>query len=81
MPPLPFRNNAIRKASEEPFFDIGDYEDEDEDGDGNDEVNAEDVVKELVDKLLADKLVTRMQLENIGPEGLLVGVRSRDLSE
>lgn len=66
MPRLPFRNNAIRKASEEPFFEIGDYEDE--------EINADEEVKTLVEKLVEDKLVTRMQLENMGPEGLLVGV-------
>lgn len=62
MPPLPFINNALRKASEEPFFDVGEYEDNDEDG-------REDVVEELI----AQKPLTREQLEKIGPEGILIG--------
>ena len=66
MPPLPFRNNALRKASDEPFFDTGEYEDEDED----DEPTGDMIVKALI----AQNLLTREQLEKIGPQGVLVGL-------
>jgi hypothetical protein len=65
MPPLPFRNNALRKATDQPFFDVSDYEDEEED---------KPVV--VVEELIAEKLITREQLENMGSEGVLIGVQS-----
>ena len=63
MPRLPFKNNALRKASDEPFFVVYGDEDEEED-EGPLEAKA----------LVEQKLVTREQLEQIGPEGILVGV-------
>lgn len=67
MPPLPFRNNALRKASDEPFFDVGDYEHEDE---NDEEVDLVALTQALIEK----RLVTREQLEKIGPEGILIGL-------
>ena len=68
MPPLPFRNNAQRKASEEPFFYTGDADDDDDDG--VEELGAQKVLtREVVEKFL-----TREQLDNIGSEGILIGV-------
>lgn len=62
---MPFRNNALRKATDQPFFDVSDYEDEEED---------KSVV--VVEELIAEKLITREQLENMGSEGVLIGVQS-----
>ena len=66
MPPLPFRNNALRKATDDPFFDVPEYEDEEEDD--------EPVV--VVEELIAKKLMTREQLKNMGPDGVLIAVQS-----
>lgn len=49
MPQLPFRNNARRKASEEPFFDT--EEDEDDD-DGVEELKVRKVLtREVLEKI------------------------------
>jgi hypothetical protein len=61
MPPLPFRNNALRKATDQPFFDVWEFEDDEDDD-------------EPVEELIAQKLLTREQLENIPPQGILVGL-------
>lgn len=71
-PPLPFHNNARRKASEEPFFGVGEDEDEDDDDDGEEEQKVF-----VMEELVAKGLATREQLDKMGPEGILIGVDAR----